>query len=56
MPGLAEALTRCYDTGKLPAEAGVPWAVPAPAETTEGYTAFTGRLFKEAWNPENDKY
>ena len=26
--GLDEVLTRSYETGKLPSELGVPWAVP----------------------------
>jgi hypothetical protein len=46
MPGLAEALVRCYEEEKLPHELGCKWAVPSSPIETAGYTKFTGRLFQ----------
>ena len=31
MLGLDEALTRCYEAGRLPGELGVSWSVPGAA-------------------------
>lgn len=45
VPGLADALTRCYGEEKLPHELGCPWAAHSPMTGTAGYTDFTGRLF-----------